>query len=96
MHSKPTLLHACPQDFLNRVGLDMEGMARSVPPSVTMLCLHGTGDKTIPHAVGWAGITAEAQPLHAGAGPQAPAPTRSQPPQFTHKHLHTWTPCVGV
>ncbi|KAL4420728.1 hypothetical protein ABPG75_010384 [Micractinium tetrahymenae] len=36
------------QDFLNRVNLDTEGMARSVPPSVRMLCLHGTADKTIP------------------------------------------------
>lgn len=36
------------QDFLNRCNLDMEGMARSVDPSVRMLCLHGTGDKTIP------------------------------------------------
>ena len=23
-------------------------MARSIPPSVSMLCLHGTGDTTIP------------------------------------------------
>ncbi|KAI3430988.1 hypothetical protein D9Q98_009391 [Chlorella vulgaris] len=37
------------QDFLSRVQLDMEGMARSIPPSVCMLCLHGTADKTIPH-----------------------------------------------
>lgn len=36
------------QDFLNRVNLDTEGMARGVPPSVRMLCLHGTADKTIP------------------------------------------------
>lgn len=39
------------QDFLNRVNLDTEGMARGVPPSVRMLCLHGTADKTIPWQV---------------------------------------------
>lgn len=33
----------------------MEEMARSVPPSVCMLCLHGMADTTIPYAVGcWA------------------------------------------
>lgn len=42
---------SAPQDFLNRVNLDTEGMARSVPPSVRMLCLHGTADKTIPWQV---------------------------------------------
>lgn len=59
MHSHPRLggvpcvagWPACPQDFLSRVQLDMEGMARSIPPSVCMLCLHGTADKTIPHQV---------------------------------------------
>ena len=37
------------QDFMGRVGLDMEGMARSIPPTVCMLCLHGTADTTIPY-----------------------------------------------
>lgn len=39
------------QDFLNRCNLPMEEMARSVPPTVCMLCLHGTADTTIPYAV---------------------------------------------
>lgn len=38
------------QDFLNRCNLPMEEMARSVPPTVCMLCLHGTADTTIPYA----------------------------------------------
>lgn len=37
------------EDFMGRVGLDMEGMARSIPPTVCMLCLHGTADTTIPY-----------------------------------------------
>ena len=41
----------CLQDFLDRVNLDMEGMARSIPPTLRMLCLHGTADKTIPYQV---------------------------------------------
>ena len=41
----------CLQDFLGRVNLDMEGMARSIPPTLRMLCLHGTADKTIPYQV---------------------------------------------
>ncbi|KAI7836013.1 hypothetical protein COHA_010097 [Chlorella ohadii] len=38
------------EDFLNRCNLPMEEMARSVPPTVCMLCLHGTADTTIPYA----------------------------------------------
>ncbi len=49
-----------PQDFLNRCNLPMEEMARSVPPTVCMLCLHGTADTTIPFAVRASGLTAKA------------------------------------
>lgn len=48
-----------PQDFLNRCNLPMEEMARSLPPTVCMLCLHGTADTTIPYAVRAGGLSAK-------------------------------------
>jgi len=38
-----------PQDFRDRTDLDMESYARSIPPAVQVLVLHGTGDETIPY-----------------------------------------------
>lgn len=36
------------EDFNNRANIPMEKLAKSIPATTTVLCMHGTEDKTIP------------------------------------------------
>lgn len=69
---------------MGRVGLDMEGMARAIPPFTRLLCLHGTGDKTIPWQVRGAAPGAQQPPgaraLLLPAAPCPAQPTSHAPP----------------
>ena len=44
----PPLFAPPPQDAKGRIDLPMEHLAASIPPSVELLIVHGTGDATIP------------------------------------------------
>ena len=98
--AQPGIVTSCidclPQDVMKRVNMDMEGLARSIPPATRMLCLHGTADKTIPWEVrcSWGAATRQAASLSRAHCAECRFPP-SAPHPAVHRHTrHCATPTL--